>query len=271
MCEGCGCHVLESIYQPLPAKVIRSAAVSQEYHNVTCAFDKDLKSVPGQYVMVSVSGFPEVVLDICVALDGDKNFDFFVHKKNILHDTITRCKLGDVLSLRGPFGKGFDLASLNNHDLCFIADEKGFASVRSVLMQVLRDKEKYGKVKLCFPENVMDNELLAMCKKRSQVQMQIIRNNDEKVKDYRTAVSKAENDQVKYIISLPSLSMQDIVSSDVFPKASFENTFVSLSHFIHCGVGTCGHCNTGALCVCTDGPFFRLSEINKNMGLISYI
>lgn len=271
MCEGCGCHVLESIYQPLPAKVIQCKQVSQEYYKVSCAFDKEVKTITGQYVMGSVPGFPEVLFDICATLEENNGFDLFIHKTNVLHKVIAESKVGDILSIRGPFGKGFDLEALNNQDICFVVDEKGFSSVRPVLIYVLRHKEKYRNVTLCFPGNVMDDELRAMCEKNPQVQMQIFKDNDDKGKVYRSVFSKPENKQVKYIIALPSLSMQDIMSSDLFSREMFDNYYMSLSHFIHCGVGTCGHCNTGALCVCTNGPFFKLSDISKNMGLISNI
>ena len=42
---------------------------------------------------------------------------------------------------------------------------------------------------------------------------------------------------------------------------SREHIYVSLERMMKCGVGKCGHCAIGDKYCCTDGPVFRLDEL----------
>ena len=42
-----------------------------------------------------------------------------------------------------------------------------------------------------------------------------------------------------------------------------ENVFVDLERRMKCGVGKCGHCQMNDKYVCTDGPVFAFSEIER--------
>jgi NAD(P)H-flavin reductase len=40
-----------------------------------------------------------------------------------------------------------------------------------------------------------------------------------------------------------------------------EAIFLSLERNMHCGLGTCGHCQLGGLLVCRDGPVVRYARV----------
>jgi NAD(P)H-flavin reductase len=52
-------------------------------------------------------------------------------------------------------------------------------------------------------------------------------------------------------------SVQSLISKGVPP----ERIHVSMERHMECGIGLCGHCQTGRYFVCKDGPVFSLSEL----------
>ena len=52
-------------------------------------------------------------------------------------------------------------------------------------------------------------------------------------------------------------SVQSLISRGVPP----DRICVSMERHMECGIGLCGHCQTGPFFVCKDGPVFRLSEL----------
>jgi len=51
---------------------------------------------------------------------------------------------GDLVALRGPFGKGFPLELLKGQDLLLVAGGLGMAPLRSLLYAVLDDRRAMG-------------------------------------------------------------------------------------------------------------------------------
>ncbi len=45
-----------------------------------------------------------------------------------------------------------------------------------------------------------------------------------------------------------------------------DRIFVTLERHMECGIGLCGHCQTGGLFVCRDGPVFALSQLGGIFG-----
>jgi NAD(P)H-flavin reductase len=59
----------------------------------------------------------------------------------------------------------------------------------------------------------------------------------------------------------PERMMQASVQSLISKGVPTERINVSLERHMECGIGLCGHCQTGPYFVCKDGPVFRLSEL----------
>jgi NAD(P)H-flavin reductase len=45
-----------------------------------------------------------------------------------------------------------------------------------------------------------------------------------------------------------------------------DRIFVTLERHMECGIGLCGHCQTGRLFVCRDGPVFSLAQLGDIFG-----
>jgi NAD(P)H-flavin reductase len=75
----------------------------------------------------------------------------------------------------------------------------------------------------------------------------------------------AGRDAVAYVCG-PERMMQATASALLDRGLRPERIYVSLERHMDCGIGLCGHCQTGGYFVCRDGPVFSLAELGPNFG-----
>ena len=64
----------------------------------------------------------------------------------------------------------------------------------------------------------------------------------------------------------PERMMEATVTALEARGLSNDRIFVTLERHMECGLGLCGHCQTGRLFVCRDGPVFALSQLGDVFG-----
>ena len=64
--------------------------------------------------------------------------------------TLQGLKRGDVLGLRGPFGKPWPVRQAEGHDVLLVAGGIGLAPLRPALCHMLQHRERFGRVNLLF-------------------------------------------------------------------------------------------------------------------------
>ena len=93
--------------------------------------------VPGQFNMLYVPGIGEAPISISSSpLDHD-----LMHTVRVAGDVTTALsglRAGDVIGMRGPFGKGWPLEETEDRDLLIVAGGLGIAPLRSVARHILR-------------------------------------------------------------------------------------------------------------------------------------
>jgi NAD(P)H-flavin reductase len=61
-----------------------------------------------------------------------------------------RMQPGQVVGVRGPFGRGFPIERMRGKDIVFAPGGLGLAPLRSLINQVLDERGKYGRVTLLY-------------------------------------------------------------------------------------------------------------------------
>jgi NAD(P)H-flavin reductase len=119
---------------------------------------KIFKFAPGQFNMLYVFGIGEIAISIC----ADPRGKLLMHTTRVV-GTVTkamrRLRRGDMLGVRGPFGSCWPIEQAAGHDVVLIAGGIGLAPLRSALSQLLRRRNKPGKVVLLYgvrtPEDML--------------------------------------------------------------------------------------------------------------------
>ena len=59
---------------------------------------------------------------------------------------LARLDVGDVIGLRGPYGKGFPYRSFAGRDVLVVGSGVGLAPVRTIIVRLLQERERYGRI-----------------------------------------------------------------------------------------------------------------------------
>lgn len=228
----------------------------------------------GQFFEITVFGVGEIAISIPFGPSQKDYFDFCVKKVGKVTTALHKLKVGDKIGLRGPFGKGFPFEEIKGRDVLVIGSGVGLAPVRTMLVQVLENKEQFGKVVviasatsyegLVYKEDLIKwsemedvRVLYALSKPTDKVDAHVGYINDLLPNlglDWAntTAVVCASPRRIKAVArDLLNLGMK---GTDIL---------TSLETHMRCGIGKCGHCKVGSKYMCVDGPVFNYEEMLK--------
>lgn len=271
----------ESIYLPRPATIhdIREMTAREKLYTITMDDGTSLDHQPGQFVELSIAGVGEAPISITSSpTREDASFELCVRQVGNVTRALHRMPAGDAVGIRGPFGRGFPVETLQGHDVLFIAGGLGIAPLRSLINYVLDRRREFGDVTILYgctePCSLLYQDEVERWRGRSDV-------------DYRETVDRCPDDvcwegnvgvittlipdvdidleatyavvcgpPVMYRFVLQELEKKDLPDSRIY---------LSLERRMKCGVGKCGHCQINGhkaeYYVCKDGPVFNYADV----------
>ena len=233
---------------------------------------KIFKFAPGQFNMLYVFGVGEIAISIC----ADPRGKLLMHTTRVV-GTVTkamrRLRRGDMLGVRGPFGSSWPIEQAAGHDVVLIAGGIGLAPLRSALSQLLRRRNKHGKVVLLYgvrtPEDMLYRHEL---ERWWSAGLQIFATADRATGSWpghvgvvTALIPRAPLDSVNTVAMVcgPEVMMRYTVLELQKRGISEKSIFLSMERNMKCAVGFCGHCQFGPEFICKDGPIFRYDRVKK--------
>ncbi len=233
---------------------------------------------PGQFFELGVFAGGEVPISISSPSGLDDTLLFTVRAAGVATTLLTRMRPGDTVSLRGPFGNGFDLAGCEGQDLLFVAGGIGLAPLRGLLWEVLLQRERFGRIVVLHGARTPQDLLYPWQWESWQQQgvdlrLAVDRGDGawEKADDpprvvgfLTTLFSRIGLDPARTVAFLCGPPVMIRVSCEELQRAAGfkpERLIATLERHMKCGVGKCGHCIVVDRYVCMDGPVFRYDEL----------
>ncbi|MDE1890514.1 MAG: dihydroorotate dehydrogenase electron transfer subunit [Planctomycetota bacterium] len=215
----------------------------------TFFFKFDLHFDPGQFVMVWIPLLDEKPFTISYIRNNLMGVS--VLKRGMFTNTLHNKKIGDMIGIRGPYGKSFSLQT--NSDSCVVGGGIGMASLATVVdrlndatiiqgartaSEILYQK-RFKDMNLCtddgttgFKGTTVDLFRKLLTRRRFQ-------------KVYACGPEKM-------LYKVVELCRNHGIECEV-----------SLDRYIKCGFGVCGQCDCSGQRVCVDGPVFNIKELSK--------
>lgn len=230
--------------------------------------------LPGQFNMLYVFGVGEVPISI----SGDPG-----QPGRLVHTTravgaVTRAmrqlKRGGQIGVRGPYGTGWPVEAAQGDDLVLVAGGIGLAPLRSVIYQVLAEREKYGRVVLLFGARSAADLLFRreLEKWRSRFDLDVLVTVDRASADWRGSVGvvtkligRAPFDphNTTALLCGPEIMMRYTVDELLRRGMPARRVHLSMERNMKCAIGLCGHCQFGAAFVCQEGPVFSYPAVER--------
>ena len=186
-------------------------------------------------------------------------------------------QIGDVVGIRGPYGTGWDVEDGAGADVVLVAGGIGLAPLRPAMLDVLRHRQRYGRVVLLYgtrtPEDLLFTDEL---KRWENLGVEVLVTVDYGTPSWTgrvglvtTLIARAGFDprSALALICGPEIMMRFTAMALIKRGLSPDRVRVSLERNMRCGVGLCGHCQYRELFVCLDGPVLPYARVAGLIGV----
>ncbi|GAB4574362.1 MAG: FAD/NAD(P)-binding protein [Anaerolineae bacterium] len=264
-----------SIYMPTPSRIIdiKEMTELEKLFTIELPSGFSLNHRPGQFVQISVLGVGEAPISISSSPSrSNGTFEVCVRRVGSVTNAMHAMKPGDLLGIRGPFGRGFPIERFRGKDILFVPGGLGLAPLRSLINEVLDERGKYGRVIILYgtrsPADILYREEIEEWKQRSDIEFHMTVDRPDDTWDGNVGVITTlfprvqihPRNMVAVVVGPPV--MYRFVLMELLGKGIAEgNIWFSFERHMKCGVGKCGHCQMQHIYTCQDGPSFSYAEI----------
>jgi NAD(P)H-flavin reductase len=228
----------------------------------------------GQFCQVSVLGIGEATFCISSSPTRRDHLECSIRQVGKLTRALHRLGEGAEIGFRGPYGNSFPLDYLEEKNLVFVGGGIGLAPLRSLIWNVVDNRDKYGKIDIIYgarsPADLCFTYDLEAWDKDKTVNMVTTIDREAEGWEGRVGLVPVVLEEVAPTAtnSVAIVCGPPIMIRFTFPaleKLGFtpEQMITTLEKRMKCGVGKCGRCNIGNLYVCRDGPVFSFAEIKN--------
>ncbi len=227
---------------------------------------------PGMFLQISIFGLGEAPFTIASPSENSMYIEIVVREAGSLTKALHRLKVGDIIGVRGPFGRGFPMASFKGHDILLVAGGRGLITLRSLLLTILANRQHFGRLQLLYGANRFEAFLFRADLEKWQGSTEI---------DCRYIVQEAASDWYGLVGDITML-LRDLelkpertwaavsgpagmyrFTNPMLLRLGFQEQqlFLNLERHMKCGLGKCGRCQINDVRVCECGPIFSYDRV----------
>ncbi len=272
----------DNIYLPHSARIVRVIEENSQIKTFELAFtdasrNESFSYRPGQFMMVSIPDCGEAPISISSTPSRPGLIELSVRQAGVLTTAMHTMKQGELLGLRGPYGRPFPMESLKCRDLVFVAGGIGLAPLRSVINFCLDNKNDYGAITLLYgsrsPEDIAFQLDLKTWQDKKSVHCLLTVDTTGvgwhgNIGLVTTLLGQISPDlaRTSALVCGPSLMIRFVLAELSRMGFPDDDILTTLERHMKCGIGICRHCHMDRTLVCVDGPVFSLAQLRKLPG-----
>lgn len=264
---------------PVPSRVLASTPESHDVVTLDVApIDGTLPSYqPAQFSMIGVTGIGEVPISISSSTAHVHRYT--LRRAGAVTTALCDARPGDVVTVRGPFGRPWDLERAWGVQALFVAGGIGLAPLRAAIDAVTTGDLGATGVSVLTGvrsprEQVFAGWLDDLGHRSIGGRPVVVRRTVDTVGPGEEwdgprgpvtdllALEATDRPMAVYVCGPDAMMAATLCTLDGLgvPASSVQLT---LERNMHCANGWCGHCQLGPILVCRDGPVVDASRIGR--------
>jgi anaerobic sulfite reductase subunit B len=262
--------------QPLPHRVIERRIEGPQVVTLALApLDRAIEvPQPGQFLMVWVFGVGEVPISVS-GRRPDGTIELTVRAAGATSSSIVDVGLGEVLGARGPYGTGWPLHAVGDHDVVVMAGGLGVAPLRLALDALTNGTAPPRRLTILFgarePNQLLyPDDIERWTAAGAEVHLTV----DAADRRWHGAVGTVTAllgrlgpvGDLAFVCG-PELMMLSGARALAAQHVPPDQIHVSLERNMHCGVAHCGRCQLGPLLLCRDGAVVSWDRVAEMMAV----
>ena len=227
----------------------------------------------GQFMDVSVPGVGEAPFTPSSNHNFADKLDFTIMKAGRVTNILHEMKKGDMVGVRGPYGKGYPIDYFKSKEIFIVGGGVGLAPLRALLYALFNDVNDYKKIILKYGSKtskdiVYKKEIGSWRNKAKHIDIeQTVDVGDETWKGNVGIVTtilkdlKIDLNNAVSIVCGPPIMMKFVTFKLLELGFKESQIHLSMEKNMSCGIGKCGHCRIGPYYACKDGPVFTYDKM----------
>lgn len=229
----------------------------------TLAFNDKLcgKAEPGQFVMVWIPGVDEIPISLSGISSTGRTL-ITVHGVGDASNALNKKQKGEIIGVRGPFGKGF-VPSKGN--VMIIGGGTGIGPLMPLTEKLVKIADK-----VTVMSGVKSQENLLFLDRIDKICSCVTSETVYTTEDGSYELAGLITDQAKHKLKEEKFDMiytcgPEPMMYKLFILAELHNVPLqaSLERIMRCSIGLCGSCQIGKLRVCKDGPVLNSEQLRS--------
>jgi len=270
---------MENIFAPVFAPLEDVITETPTIKTFVTRPDPPIHFRAGQFMQLTVPGVGEAPFTPSSSPYEPEQMEITVLKAGMVTDVLHNLKPGDMVGLRGPFGKGFPLEKFYNKEILVVGGGVGLAPLRSLLLALFHDIDKVERVSIKYgakiPQELVYRRFFNEWSKQEKVDITItidvpypgwsgnVGLVTELLKDLDINLKNS------YTVSCgPEIMLKFVTLSLLNAKFAPKQIYLSMNRNMSCGMGICGRCNVGPYYLCKDGPDMNYDLIKDIPGVL---
>jgi sulfite reductase subunit B len=266
----------QDLYYPTMCKVTQTKQITEmeKWYELELPAGQDLGHEPGQFVEVSAFGIGEAPISISSSPSKLGKFELCIRQVGTLTNVLKRYEEGDLIGIRGPFGKGYPIEKFLGKDILIVAGGIGLVPLRSLINYVLDNRQDFRRLIILYgaktPSDLLFKDEIDAWQARDDVEVHVtVDQGDENWTGntgvITTLIPGLDLDLSMTIAAItgPPIMYKFVVMSLKSKQLQDDNIYLSLERRMKCGVGKCGHCQINGVYCCQDGPVFNYTDIKS--------
>ncbi|MEW6039895.1 MAG: FAD/NAD(P)-binding protein [Elusimicrobiota bacterium] len=267
---------MKNIYKPVEATIENIIDETSTIKTFTVRPKEQIVFQTGQFVQLTLPGVGECPFTPSSSPLVKDTMDVTIVSVGKVTEKLHKAKKTDKVGVRGPYGKGYPIESFYNKEVLIVGGGVGMAPLRSFLLTLLAQKEKFKRIILCYgsrtPEDMVYKYLFPQWQKTSglEVLLSVDKCTDATKWSGEVGVVTCLLDKVSVdvknsiaVVCGPPIMMKFTTLKLIEKEHRPENIYLSMERNMSCGVGKCGHCGIGPYFVCKDGPVFTYETLKN--------
>lgn len=263
-------------FLPQKAKIFKIKKIAEDIKIYNLKTYQPVFHKPCQFYFLGLLGIGEApFVPINIPKNKiQKNLIFAIRKVGTVTTALDNLKTGDDIWYRGPYGNGFPINKVLGDDMILVAGGTGIVPIVSLIEELLKNPQKYGKIFLLYgaktPAEFLFSEKFPSWRKHLKLFLAAQEapaawpQHHGMVTDLCSKFTTTPKKTSSFICGPPPMFGPVIDQLKKCHQIPDEKIYVSLEARMKCGLGKCQHCTIDEKYVCLDGPVFSWDKIRSN-------
>ncbi|MBU0630045.1 MAG: FAD/NAD(P)-binding protein [Candidatus Margulisbacteria bacterium] len=261
-------------YQPIKAEIKKVIVETPQIKTFVLEPEKGLPFLSGQFMQVTVPGVGECPFTPSSDPKNSETIEFTVMKTGQATGAMHELKPGEMVGLRGPFGRPYPLPDFHGKDIYIIGGGVGIAPLRALLLALFHELDQLNKIELRLgarsPDDLPFKKEMADWGKREKTSLVLTVDRGSESWTGKVGVvtgimqpGDVKPDLAVAIVCGPPVMMKFATKKLLDLGIGDKNIYLSMEKNMSCGIGKCFHCNLGSHLCCKDGPVFTWEQVKE--------